>query len=159
MNRRKNVKSNPKKLEISSRKKSLPPLYEKDFYHWTKRQAHLLQDKDFAELDIKNLIEEIESLGRSEKRALESYLTILLIHLLKIQYQPKKRTKSWDLSVKNSKHKIEVLLKDNPSLKKHLPNLFKEAYFTARLGAAAETNLDETIFPDECPWTIKELIK
>ena len=137
---------------------SMQPAYEKDFYQWTEEQIRLLKTREFSKLDIDHLIEEIESLGRSEKRAIESYLTNLILHLLKIKYQPMKHTKSWDLSIKNSRHKIKVLLSDNPSLKRYLPNILEEAYFTARLNAIAETGLDEKTFPETCDWTLDEIL-
>lgn len=135
----------------------MQPAYDRDFFKWTKDQVKFLKKGEFTKLDIDHLIEEIESLGRSEKRALESYLSNLLLHLLKIQYQPNKRTKSWDLSVKNSRHKIHVLLKENPSLKRYLPSILSEAYFTARLNAISETGLDESEFPEDCPWILEQI--
>lgn len=132
--------------------------YEQDFYKWTQNQASFLKNKEFSKLDIDHLIEEIESLGRSEKRAIESYLANLILHLLKIKFQPSKHTKTWDLSVRNSRHKIGVLLEENPSLKRYLPNILNEAYFTARLSAIVETGLDEDLFPEKCEWTLKEIL-
>lgn len=152
--RRKNITSEAKK--VTSRKRQTA--YDKDFFKWTRTQADLLKKKEYEKLDFEHLIEEIESLGRSEKRAIESHLTNLLLHLLKIKYQPKKHTKSWDLSIKNSKHKIIILLKENPSLKTYLPKILKEAYFTARLAAISETSLEEKIFPEESPWNIEALL-
>jgi hypothetical protein len=132
--------------------------YNKDFYKWTKMQTNFLKQGEFSKLDIDHLIEELDALGRSEKRTLESYLTVLLLHLLKMKYQPNKKTKSWELSVKNSKHKINVLLKENPSLKRLLPTSLDEAYFTARLGAISETGLEDELFPEECPFDLKEIL-
>ena len=131
--------------------------YDDDFYMWSKTQAKLLKRGEFTKLDIANLTVEIESLGRSEKRTLESFLINLLLHMLKIRYQPGKHTRSWDLSIKNSKHKAQVCLKENPSLKKLIPELIKEAYFTARLRAIDETGLEDKIFPNDCPWKAKDL--
>lgn len=135
------------------------PAYERDFYQWTEDQIEFLKRKEFSKLDIDHLIEEIESLGRSEKRALESHLANVILHLLKIKYQPTKHTKSWDLSVRNSRHKIEVLLKENPSLKRYLPKILEEAYFSARLNAISETGLDESIFPEACIWKLDGILK
>jgi hypothetical protein len=135
------------------------PAYERDFYKWTENQIMFLKKKEFSKLDIDHLIEEIESLGRSEKRAIESYLSNLLLHLLKIHYQPAKHSRSWDNSIKHSKHKIGVLLKENPSLKRFLPTILEEAYFTARLNAISETGLKDEVFPETCPWRLNELFK
>lgn len=136
----------------------MQPAYERDFYQWTEDQIEFLKRKEFEKVDIDHLIEEIESLGRSEKRALESYLANVILHLLKIKYQPTKHTKSWDLSVRNSRHKIEVLLKQNPSLKRYLPEILEEAYFTARLNAISETGLEENVFPESCFWKLDEIL-
>jgi hypothetical protein len=131
--------------------------YDTDFYGWSEHQAELLKNKEFDKLDILNLIEEIETLGRSEKRTLKSYLIILLIHLLKVKYQPEKHTRSWDLSIKNSRREFMECLSENPSLKPKLLDILESAYFSARISAIQQTGLEEEIFPIECPWTIEEL--
>lgn len=133
-------------------------LYEKDFCGWSLQQSDLLKRQEFSKLDMQNLIEEIESLGRSEKRTLESHLEVFLTHLLKKKIQPEKHTRSWDLSIKYSRCKALRILKDNPSLKSKLYNVFESAYESARLNAARETRLDENLFPEECPWAIEEIL-
>jgi hypothetical protein len=152
------IRTNPRKLSITapvSSKKKL--LYDKDFLKWTQEQANWLLKKEFEKLDIDNLREEIESLGISLQRALESYISNLLMHKLKIKYQPEMYTNSWDNSIKNADFQIEKLLRKTPSLKTYLPEIFKDAYYTARLEASSETKLKEEIFPKKCPWTIEEL--
>ena len=134
-------------------------LHDQDFFKWTKNQARYLKKQEFSNLDIENLIEEIESLGRSERRTLESYLEILLMHMLKAKYQPNNHSKSWNLSIKNSRLKFTKVLKQNPSLKPKLSEILKDSYVSARLDAALETNLSEKIFPKNCPWTIDEILK
>ena len=94
--------------------------YDTDFYSWTQQQANLLKTGRFLDADLENIIEEIESMGRSEKRELESRLTVLLQHLLKWQYQPERRGKSWELTIRNQRRAIALHLKKVPSLK---PNL------------------------------------
>ena len=91
--------------------------YEMDFYGWTEEQTHLLKQKDYSKVDWQNLIDEIESLGRSEKRSLTSLLTIYFMHLLKKKYQPNHDCRSWDLSIKNSHLKFLERLSENPSAK------------------------------------------
>src|SRR5205085_7862178 len=93
----------PNKMSISSRMKETHLAYENDFYKWTQNQIAFLQKKEFTKLDIDHLIEEIESLGNSEKNAIESHMIVLFVHLLKIKYQPAMRCKSWDNSVENAK--------------------------------------------------------
>jgi hypothetical protein len=133
--------------------------YEKDFYLWAYHQADLLRHKNFEDIDIIHLVEELESLGTSEASKLQSHLTVLLLHLLKIEFQPKKHTRSWDLSIKNARYHANRTLTKNPSLKRHLPEIFKDAYFSARLSAAQETGLSEETFPEKCPWAIEEILK
>lgn len=151
--KKKEVKIKPRALLITA------PIshYETDYCKWTNEQVKFLKKGDFKKLDIENLIEEIESLGRSEKRALKSYLEVLLMHLLKCKYQPQEHSQSWDLSIKESRHKAWETLKENPSLKPKLGEIVLDAYFTARLKAAKETKLPEETFPNECSWTLKDL--
>lgn len=136
----------------------MPTHYEEDFYGWAQEQVALLKNRDFAMIDFHHLIEEIESLGRSERRSLESHLENLLLHLLKIRYQPEKHTRSWDLSIKNSKYEIEKRLKANPSLRPALPDIFLEAFEYARKRAIDETGLPDEAFPFESPWPLEELV-
>ncbi len=150
------VKIKPKKLSFSPTKEME---YEKDFFKWVNTQAHFLRKKEFSKLDIENLIEEIESLGRSEKRTLQSYMEVLLMHMLKTKFQSEKRSKSWALSIKNSRLKIKQVLEENPSLKPKLPDIIKKSYESARLDAAQETDLDEKTFPKRCPWSKEEILE
>jgi hypothetical protein len=131
--------------------------YEQDFYSWTQQQAALLKAGRLGDLDIANLIEEIETMGRSEKRALESRLTVLLVHLLKWQYQPVRRGRSWTLTIVGQRIKFDHLLKDNPGLKPQLSELLRNAYRLAKVNAAKEANLDIDVFASECPWTLEQI--
>lgn len=131
--------------------------YDIDLHLWSEHQAQLLRNREFDKLDIINMIEEIESLGRSEERTLESHLTIQMIHMLKVKYQSEKYTRSWDLSIKGSNINAKKVLRKNPSLKSKLKDILYDAYSTARNCAAQETGLEEEIFPEECPWTIEDL--
>ncbi len=152
---KKTIKANPKKMSVSCPSNTLS--YDKDFYKWTTNQARFLKNGEFSKLDIENLIEEIESLGRSEKRTLKSYLEILLMHMLKVEFQPGKHTTSWDISTKVASHKAQKTLLENPSLKPKLKEIVEDAYFSARLDAALETKLDEGTFPEKCPWSLKDI--
>ncbi len=131
--------------------------YNQDFYGWTQEQASLLRMGRFTDLDIENLIEEVETMGRSEKRALESRLTVLLVHLLKWQYQPVRRSRSWELTIKNQRINFMKILRDNPGLKPSLDQLMLDAYQIATIEASQETGLDEKTFPIECPWNLQEV--
>jgi len=131
-------------------------LYDADFYGWTQQQANVLKAGDFANLDLDNLIDEIESMGKSEKRELESRLEVLLAHLLKWQFQPDFRGKSWQITIKEQRERIVKHLRENPSLKGALPELFVEIYRYAVLKAVKETGIDESTFPVYCPWTFNQ---
>ena len=132
--------------------------YEQDFYSWTQEQAALLKQGRFAELDVNNLIEEVETMGRSEKRELESRLTILLLHLLKWQYQAIRRGRSWQLSIDEQRIQFCATLNDNPSLTAKLDDIITKAYRLAVIQAARETKLSKTVFPEHCPWTLAEFL-
>jgi len=136
-------------------------IYERDFYAWTQQQAALLREGRFSDLDIKNLIEEIESLGRSEKRELESRLKVLLMHFLKWQFQADQRERherSWLATIRNQRTELRKLICDNPSFKGHLETAFIEAYQDARYEAEAETGLPISAFPESSPYRIEQIL-
>ena len=131
--------------------------YQTDYYGWTVEQAELLKTGNWQKIDVENLIEEVESMGRSEKRSLESRLIVLITHLLKWQCQPVRRGKNWELTIKGQRVNCLDVLDDNPSLKSKLDELFIKAYYRAKLEAAKETGLDEDYFPETCPYTLTQL--
>ena len=133
-------------------------LYEQDFYAWANRQAALLRAGKLSDADIEHIAEEIESMGRTEKRELVSRLTVLLAHLLKWQYQSARRGNSWKHSIANSRDQLADHLADNPSLKARLPESLASAFRYARRDAASETNLDDGVFPAECPWSFEQVM-
>jgi hypothetical protein len=132
--------------------------YEQDFYSWTQEQAELLKLGRFSELDVANLIEEVETMGRSEKRELESRLTILLLHLLKWKYQEARQSRSWELSIIEQRLKFEETLEENPGLKPKLDEILKKAYRYAVIEASKETKISRSIFPEICPWSLNQII-
>lgn len=129
--------------------------YEDDFHAWTKQQATLLRERRLAEIDWSNLAEEIESMGRSEKRQLESRLEILIMHILKWEYQPNRRSRSWQLTIKEQRLRLEKLLQENPSLRAKLEDSIKISYPLAVLSAEQETGLSE--FPETCPYSLTDV--
>ncbi len=133
--------------------------YETDFVTWSAEQADLLKKGQFDKLEIINLIDEVECLGRSEKNALISHLTILLLHLLKKRYQPNLDCRSWDISIRNSDKKFMEKLTQNPGLKSKLDEIFYEAYENAKIDASKETGFNEETFPVICPWTKEEIMR
>jgi hypothetical protein len=123
------------------------PSPNEDYYAWTQETIEKLRQGRFTEVNIEDLIEELEDMGRSERRALESRLTVLLMHLLKWQYQPERRGRSWSATIDNQRLKVSRLLRDNPSLKSQFTTIGIEAYESAVLNAVAETDLDKNTFP------------
>ncbi len=134
-------------------------LYERDFYAWSNEQARLLRSGNLAAADIAHIAEEIESMGRSEKRELVSRLAILLLHLLKWRYQTERRSRSWELSIDNARDAIGEHLADNPSLKSKLEAAVATSYRTARRETAIETGLPLETFPAICPWTFEQTMQ
>lgn len=136
-------------------------LYEKDFCEWSLAQASHLRNNEIDMLDFENLIEEIESLGRSDRSSLRSFLTRLIIHLLKMKYaiHQKGNSFSWDSSILDSRRRIKYLLKDSPSLKNFMKNIYHECYEDAIEGASLETSIRIEVFSKECPWTIEEILQ
>ena len=132
--------------------------YELDFYGWTQEQAALLKTGRLGELDVINLIEEIESMGRSERRELQSRLTILLVHLLKWKFQPARRGRSWQLSIEEQRESCLDVLEENQSLISKLQDSLNRAYAHARITASRETGIEKKDFPQHCPWTYEQMI-
>jgi Domain of unknown function DUF29 len=131
-------------------------LHDSDFYAWSLEQAALLRAGRVDKADLAAIAEEIESMGRTEKRELVSRLTVLLLHLLKWQAQSRRHGNSWRLSIANARDEIADLLADNPSLKALLDDVMASAYRYARRRAAIETNRDEEAFPAQCPWSFAQ---
>jgi hypothetical protein len=136
-----------------------PSRRDQDFCAWSLEQAALLRQRRTAEADLDLIAEEIESMGKTEKRELVSRLTVLLLPLLKWRFQPKGRGKSWRLSIANARDEIADLIADNPSLKSMLEDVTAQAYRYARRKAAIETSLGEDRFPGQCPWTFAKAIE
>ena len=133
--------------------------YNKDFYAWLMKNADLLRQHKFNEVDIEHVAEELESMGKSEKRELTSRLTVLLAHLLKWKFQPALRSRSWKNTILTQRIDITELLEDSPSLHYELGERLAIAYEKARLSAEDETGIDKNNFPDNCPFTFEQLLK
>ncbi len=133
-----------------------PASHENDFYAWTQQQAHLLRTRQIHQLDWLKIAEEIEDMGRSEKRQLASRLEILIMHLLKWQFQPNLRSRSWQLTIKEQRLRLEQLLQENPSLKSHLTEIIDKVYPLATISAEKETGL--SLFPETCCYSLTEIL-
>jgi Domain of unknown function DUF29 len=133
-----------------------PSRRDRDFYAWGLEQAALLRQRRTAEADLDLIAEEIESMGKTEKRELVSRLTVLFLHLLKWRFQPKGRGNSRRLSIANARDEIADLIADNPSLKSMLDDITAQAYRSARRKAAIETSLGKEQLPGQRPWSFAE---
>lgn len=133
-------------------------LYEQDYYLWIQKTASLLRDGRLSELDIPNLLEEIEDMGRSQKQAVKSNLRVVLWHLLKYNYQPSRRSNSWRATIREHRNRLDEDLVDSPSLKRYFTEVFAECYQKARALAADETGLPIETFPNESPFTPEETL-
>jgi Domain of unknown function DUF29 len=132
-------------------------LYETDFYAWTLEQSKLLKEGDLKHLDIGNLVEEIESLGRQQRQELRNRLGVLIGHLLKWDYQPEKRSKSWRVTIREQRREISRLLEENPSLQTDLNEAIAYAHESGIDLAVKETALDDKDLPEGCPYALEQL--
>jgi hypothetical protein len=134
------------------------PLHDSDFYAWTQQQAALLKQGRLDQIDLEHLIEEVESMGASERNQLQSRLKILLGHLLKWQFQPRFRSRSWNATIEEQRLSVIGLLEDNPSLKNMLEERLLKAYPQGVLLAVKETNMDKRSFPSVCPYSLEQIL-
>lgn len=132
--------------------------YESDFYAWAQQNAALLRSGQLSLIDVDQIAEELEDMGKSERRALGSHLRVLLTHLLKWRYQPSHRGVSWRLSVRNARLDIATIIKDSPSLKPQVDALLNDEYPGARSLALDETGLPPTAMPAHCPFDVAQAL-
>jgi hypothetical protein len=132
--------------------------YNADFYSWSMEQARLLRQGDWTHVDRENVAEEIDSLGREQFNKLESAIRVILVHLLKWDHQSAKRSRSWILAITAQRLEIEDVLADNPGLKPRIGEALARAYRKARVEAAKETGLEETSFPETCPYSFEDVV-
>ena len=134
------------------------PNYERDFLAWIEAQGQALKARQVADLDWDNLVEEIESMGRSQRNELKSRLRVLLMHLIKWHWQPEKRSTSWHLTIREQRIALGDLLEMSPSLRLSIPDVLPKVWQDASKNAALETGLDRATFPDACPWPVEDFL-
>jgi len=132
--------------------------YDHDYHAWLTRQAALLAERRFAELDLDNLIDELQALARSEKREIENRLNVLLVHLLKWARQRTQRSGGWASTIIEQRARLLKRMQESPSLRGYPAEVLDEEYAIAREKAAAETGLRATTFPKTCPYTIDQVL-
>ena len=132
--------------------------YETDIVAWANEQAQLVRAGQFELLDLEHIAEEIEDVGKSEQRELASRMTLLIAHLLKWQFQPERRGRSWQLTIRNQRKAIQLHLKQVPSLKSKLNDVewMEIVWGDAVYQASIETGLDN--FPEACPWSVNDIL-
>jgi len=132
--------------------------YEQDLYAWTLENTRLLREGRLSEIDVVNIIEELEYMARKDRKELVNRLAILLMHLLKWQFQPDKRTRSWELTIQVQRDEISELLEESPSLKHEINDKLQRAYRRATLETENETGLSVKAFPPTCPYTLEQAL-
>ncbi len=132
--------------------------YDEDFYAWSLHNAALIRAGKLSEVDLENVAEEIESMGKANKRELISRLAVLLAHLLKWKFQPGLRGNSWKYTIENQRFEVRDLLNESPSLKHELDEQLNHAYKKALILAAAETGLTRTTFPETSPFSLADAL-
>lgn len=152
-----NQLSNSKSLGSAEHPPDETP-HEADFVRWADRQTYLLRHRRLDELDREHLIEELEEMAGSQRRELRSRLIVLLIHLLKCQFQLLRKSARWMATLSEQRSQIALHLEDSPSLAAHLMTYAEKAYPSAVTRASLETGLDESSFPPTNPYTRNELL-
>jgi hypothetical protein len=142
--------------KVSLKSRSTP--IESDFALWSAEQGALLREGRLDRLDRENLAEEIESLGRSERREIGSRLELLVLHLLKWQYQPGRRSESWRISISEQRIAIDAVIRTSPSLKRYPEETFRQAYERGRQRAIDETGMLESAFPHDPPFSVAQAL-
>jgi len=138
--------------------KNLSIEYDRDFCHWLEQNVALLRAGKLSEIDVENITEELESMGKSQHHELVNRLRVLFIHLLKWQYQPERRSSSWKGSIVEQREQIFQLIETSPSLKNHIDDKIVKAYRGAVKYAVAESGLATDIFPPICPYTLMQIL-
>lgn len=133
-------------------------LYTTDFYGWTQEQVNLLRQRKLDYIDIDNLVEEIESLGKQQQQELKNRLGVLIGHLLKWQYQPNRRSKSWKYTIQEQRLQIIDLIEQNPSLKPYQEEAISKAYQLGLLLVGRETPINPKTLPQQCPYSFEQIM-
>lgn len=131
--------------------------YACDVYTWSQEQARLIREGRWDEIDRDNIAEEVESVGRTEFSKLESALRVLMLHMLKWDHQPDRRSRSWWASINEQRLRLQHVLGDNPGLGPRIDEAVLRAYARARLRAVKETGLAPETFPETCPYSFEDI--
>ena len=136
-----------------------PSLYDTDYVAWLEEQVAHLRAGRLRALDVENVAEELESLMKKERRQLENRLEVLILHLLKWDHQPDQRSNRWRSTVAEQRRRLGRLLQDSPGLKQEVEPMCRKAYSGAVQGAAIETRVSETAFPQTLPYSVEQIFE
>jgi hypothetical protein len=143
---------------MGKRENPASPLYDRDFYAWSQEQAEKLRARAHNEIDWENVAEEIETLGRSDKKEIRSRLEVLIRHLLKWEFQPDKRKSGWRITIVEQRHQLHYLIDESPSLREFPGSQLQSMFSLARLKAQDETGLSLSTFPKQSPYSISQVL-
>jgi hypothetical protein len=133
--------------------------YGGDYDAWLNSTAQALDEGRIEDVDVVQIAEELRDMSKSERRSLASHMERILVHLLKTRYQPGSFSRSWSLSIAESRVRIKELLQDSPSLTPCLASLMARAYAVARIQAARKTQIALDVFPEACPLTLEDIME
>jgi hypothetical protein len=147
---------------MASAESSAPDLYESDYYAWIQGQVRALRQRRIEEIDWANVAEEIEDLGKSEKRSVESHIARIVEHFLKLNYLPRRmkslNRRGWAISLREARRQLHRLLSESPSLRRKTRELFPHAYQGGRNAVLIAINVPESALPETSPWTLEEVL-
>ncbi len=151
---------------ISKMASAEPPpseLYERDYYAWIQEQVRALRQRRIEDVDWKNVAEEIEDLGKSEKRSVESHIARIIEHLLKLAYAPARmkslNRRGWEVTIREARRQIRRLLTESPSLRRKTREVFPHAYEGGRNAALIALRLPDSALPEASPWTLEQVLE
>lgn len=134
------------------------PGYEEDFVAWLEDQARRARSGETDGLDLENIAEELEGMARSDRREIRNRLVVLLVHLLKYKFQPRRRSSGWRATIAEQRQRISAVIEDSPSLRSFPGDILDRCYADARSRAMLETGLPETSIPEHCPFSIEHAL-
>ena len=134
------------------------PGYEEDFVAWLEDQARCARSGETESLDLENIAEELEGMARSDRREIRNRLVVLLVHLLKHKFQPRRRSSGWRATIAEQRQRITAVIEDSPSLRSFPSDILNRCYADARSRAILETGLPETSIPEHCPFSIEHVL-
>ena len=133
-------------------------LYDRDYALWLETTIEQLRQQNFDQVDWENVLDEFESMSKRDRRSIKNNLVILLLHLLKWEFQPEIRSGSWKGSIREHRRRIQQILQDSPSLRSYVPEILSEAYTEAVEQTIDETGLETVVFPIDCPYNILNIL-